>query len=25
MLKQAKVGFTEDLDPALNEFQYMLN
>ena len=25
MLKQAKAGFTEDLDPALNEFQYMLN
>ena len=25
MLEQAKVGFTEDLDPALNEFQYMLN
>jgi hypothetical protein len=25
MLKQAKVGFTEDLDPALKEFQYMLN
>ena len=25
MLKQAMVGFMEDLDPALNEFQYMLN
>jgi hypothetical protein len=25
MLKQAKAGFTEDLDPALNEFQYTLN